>query len=152
MKHFILAILCITWHIAFAQQIRFNADSISYEISDTSLSAGKTDLHRKAQAWIIEKFGNGKDVIRLDDMDTGDLSGEGFIASPGNTRQKFNFKVSSRDREYTLQIFNIEQASGSTQRIPESDKKIRAMLKDFDRRMRTGKNFAQPSVDTIPSH
>jgi hypothetical protein len=134
-----------------AQNNVFNKDSIAYTITDSNLSAGKTDLHRKAQGWVIDNLGNEKDIVRLDDMDTGELTGEATIDRSTNDSTTMVFRVSSRDRQYECEIHSIKQSSKEpVQPGGRIDKKIRSLLGDLHQRMRNDKNFAKPSVDTIP--
>jgi hypothetical protein len=135
----------------FSQDITFNRDSISYKIIDSNLTAGKTDLHRKAQGWIIDHFGDDKESIRLDDMDTGEITGKASISTGSGRKTSFLYRVSSRDRQYECEIHTIGDSSNKRQQPrAEADRKIRSLLQDLHKRMRNDKNFAKPSVDTIP--
>ncbi len=165
MKYILFGALLALWLPAQSQEIQFNSDSASYSIVDTTLSGGKTDLHRKAQGWAIDMLGDSGQVIRLDDMDTGELTGEASVPLETKTNMTFRFRVSSRDREYRCEIFaiNLDQ-KGKSQDFKELmgkqqankgaklvvDKKVRQLLSELQRRMRTEENYAQPSIDTLP--
>lgn len=151
MKILTIALFLLFSMTTNAQNISFNKDSVSYKMVDSNLTAGKTDLHRKAQGWVIDHFGRDKQVIRLDDMDTGELTGEATIKTSKSDSSVFSFKVSSRDRQYECEIHSLSsENSNSKQVAAATDKKIRRLLRDLHQRMRNDKNFAAPSVDTVP--
>lgn len=164
MKGLLLFSLLLTGVYSFSQEITYNPDSASYRISDTTLSGGKSDLHRKAQGWIIDKFGDAKQVIRLDDMDSGELTGQGGIVLENKDSCTFLIKISSRDRQYEGEIYDIRNlgkkgnaataaaASKGSKKDAKAaklaDQKFRALLKDLQVRMKSEANYAQPSGDS----
>lgn len=131
-------------------------------MEDTSLTGAKSDLHRKAQGWVITKFKDSKKSIRLDDMDTGELTGKGTVPLKGKETCSFTYKISSRDRGYRCEIFEIGVSSASDTAIKslssyssgsspnknttgKVDTGIRTLMKDLHARMKSDKNFSTPS-------
>ena len=162
MKVIILFAAVIFSHQAIAQKISFNPDSVSYHISDTGLQGAKSDLHRKAQGWVIDNFQASTESFRLDDMDTGELTGKGTVSLKGPQKCTVNFKVSSRDREYECIIHNIlitasPEDGGKDYSYFLSggkkfkktanlvDEKIRSLLQDLHKRMISDKNYSTPT-------
>lgn len=149
-----------------AQEIFFNPDSVSYHMADTGLRGAKSDLHRKAQGWVIDNFHSSTETFRLDDMDTGELTGKGTIPLKGAERCTVSFKVSSRDRAYECIIHDIVITASShdggkdysyfltggkkTKKAAERvDSKIRSILQDLHKRMISDKNYSTPSPSPL---
>lgn len=162
MKIFILIAIIILSHKGFAQKIHFNPDSVAYHISDTGLQGAKSDLHRKAQGWVIDNFHTSTETFRLDDMDTGELTGKGTLPLKGSEKCTVTFKVSSRDKSYECVIHDIlitaSQHDGGkdytyflsggkkTKKAAERiDAKIRSLLQDLHKRMISDKNYSTPT-------
>ena len=157
MKVLILVALCLAAAAGHSQTVTYNRDSAAYEISDTNLTGGKPDLHRKAQSWAIEKFGDAKDVILLDDMDSGELTGKAAVPLKGAGQKcTFTFKVASKDRQFHAMVHNIATTSGSdtTQFLNRAQGKnklsgkveatIHALLTDLHTKMKSESDFSTP--------
>jgi hypothetical protein len=152
----ILSLLAST--LVFAQQITFNKDSASYIMVDSSVLEDQFDLHAVARSWAIDNFSDTTELFRLDDMDSGELTGKGsfHLSKKDKTVCTFSYKIASRDKKYESQIFDIVmEKSGQNYRQPygsllqsgKASKKtvdqindgVRALLADLHMKMKQPK-------------
>src|SRR5687768_6464020 len=97
----LLLSLLITTH-SFSQNIKYNTDSATYDLIDSSVRDDKFDIHAIAQSWITDNFKDSREIVRLDDADSGELIGKPSfkLSKSDNSTCAFTFKISTRENIY----------------------------------------------------
>jgi hypothetical protein len=118
MKCIIIITLAFSWHCSFCQNELPAKDGIVlYEIIDSSITASKSQLYDRAKIWFTNAFKDSKEVIQLDDKESGTIIGKGlFRFKPGLTPYICNFsaRIDCKDNRYRFQVYNILIESATT--------------------------------------
>lgn len=95
-------------------------------------SVPKTQLHARAKEFFANTFRSAKDVIQLDDKETGTVIGKGFSPFPiksGGMQISFEMwytiKIQCKDGRYKAEMYDISYRSDMTENYAETffDKK-----------------------------
>ncbi len=85
-------------------------------------STKANELFNRARMWVNDNFKSGKDVIQINDKETGTITGKGILKLPynykfygktsGETDYNFSFKIFVKDYKYKCEFTNFENING----------------------------------------
>lgn len=91
---------------------------IMYERIDSIPGKSKIDLYRKAKVWFAKVFHSSKDVIQLDDQETGQIIGKGnftypikILLSAAEWRCSFTIQIDLKDNKSRVRLFDLSYSS-----------------------------------------
>ncbi|HVW96509.1 MAG TPA: DUF4468 domain-containing protein [Mucilaginibacter sp.] len=113
MKHltiaFVLVILCLS---VKAQDYKFEMTNDSLIVSKNVVSLQdtqntKSHLYKNAKIWIANEFRSLKDVVQIDDPESGHIIGKGStLCTNGMLRFNYTFDIMVKDQKYQMIIKN----------------------------------------------
>lgn len=135
MKIFFLLIACFLVTITQAQKSKKDKEpqeivlpqvdgKIFFEFAD-SVDKSQVELYTNAKLWIVNMFRDSKEVIQLDDKETGEILGKGLFRFNYKYLAtiycvcRFTIKVSLREKKYRIQIYDLVAELGDN-RTPYS--------------------------------
>jgi hypothetical protein len=164
MKIITIAVLVFYCNSLLAQnELPTKNGIVIYEIIDSSITASKSQLYDRARIWFANAFKDSKEVIQLDDRESGSIIGKGlFKFMPGLTPYicKFSARVDCKDNKYRFQVYDIVIESATTIKSEQpaefynskkGSKKMKEMINERILEMVEGlkKKMAAPSVDAF---
>lgn len=97
--------------IGFGQkELPVKEGKVIYEYIDSSLSNTGTDLYNRSKLWAAEAFKNSRQVIQVDEKETGLIMGKGnftFTQTMTDYIVRFSFRINVKDGKYRIQFYDI---------------------------------------------
>src|SRR5579862_4414223 len=126
MKKFIVVAMCFSWSFLKAQVFPMVDGKAVYEQID-SVTASKNELFIRSKIWLVNTFKSSKDVIQLDDKESGKLMGKGmsmFAVEYGFNKMLisgaiyYTIQIDCRDNNARIKIYDIQQGNEQGVSIP----------------------------------
>jgi len=151
-KLIIVASLFFSTTLYSQQKLPVKDGNVMYEAIDTVMGASRDQLYHKAKLWLTNEFVSSKDVIQIDDKDSGQIIGKGnfdyeysVLGTSATWVCSFTIKIDCKDNKARIQIYNIsarcaasmtaeymnEHPGSSKKHIKSIDNRLTSMLSDF---------------------
>lgn len=83
---------------------------VIYEQVDSSVNGNSAEIYNRAKLWVANTFRNSKNVIQIDDKESGTIVGKGnfdVVQTMTSYIVRFTFKIDARDSKYRIQFYDI---------------------------------------------
>jgi hypothetical protein len=154
MKYFVYVLVITLCSLTgFSQDLLPEKDGkVVYEQIDSIPGTVKSELYSRAKIWLANIFKSAKDVIQLDDKETGQIIGKGVffyqvkvLLTGAEWTCKFTVRIDVKDNKTRIMFYDISSASAasataehfnkynkqSKQHIKAIDSNIKGLLLDF---------------------
>jgi hypothetical protein len=127
----ILFLLFFASYTAYSQELPVKDGKVFYEQVDSLPGILQAEVYKRAKLWMVNAFKDAKEVIQLDDKETGDIVGKGLFRFSYRYMVtvesvcRFTIKISSRENKYRAQVYDIIIEQG-TQRVQSPMEEIHA--------------------------
>lgn len=118
MKAFFVALFLLTASFSYAQ-MPVKEGKVTYEVID-SVQGSKAQIYNRAKMWFAAAFKDAKEVIQVDDKESGELMGKGafrfsytYFANI-DCRAVFTLHISARDGKYRAILTDIITEQGTS--------------------------------------
>ncbi|WP_256013101.1 DUF4468 domain-containing protein [Desertivirga xinjiangensis] len=146
MKKLILLSLIVFPILAFCQGkkdrtpivIPIKDGKIFYEQIVTVDSASKSDLYDKSRKWLAEAFNDSKEVIKVDNKESGNIVGSGIFDIVTNTffgsasRISFMIDITIKDSKYRAQVYQFSYRLLNNQYATDKFSPLEPVWKKFN--------------------
>lgn len=117
MKILLTTILVLTFVPTMAQnEMPTKEGKVHYEHVDSIPGASRIDLYNRARLWLADAFVDSKEVVQVEDKESGLLVGKGsyrFQQGIIPYRIKFSVRLDCKDQKYRAQIYDVYILSGT---------------------------------------
>lgn len=104
----------VTYGFQVSQIFPIKDNKVIYTDVINSDSINKNELYKRGKKWFVETYKSGKDVIQIDDKESGEIIGKGFFeATIGSTNhveifQTISFQFKEGRYKYEIRDFYIK--------------------------------------------